>query len=177
MTYSNTEAERILRARAQALARPPRQAPAAGSMLELLEFGLASERYALESRQVEEVHPLRELTPLPCTPPFIRGIVNVRGRIVPVLDLKKFFDLPERGLTDLHRIILVQGNGLELGLLADMIVGVRGVAADSLQPSLPTLTGIRADYLRGVSDGHLVVLNLERILADPKIIIHEEVES
>jgi purine-binding chemotaxis protein CheW len=58
-----------------------------------------------------------------------------------------------------------------------MIVGVRGVAADSLQPSLPTLTGIRADYLRGVSDGHLVVLNLERILADPKIIIHEEVES
>ena len=83
-------------------------------MLELLEFRLASERYAVESRLVQEVHPLRDLTPLPCTPPFVLGIVNVRGRILPVLDLKKFFDLPERGLTDLHRIILVRGNDLEL---------------------------------------------------------------
>lgn len=177
MTPPNTEADRILRARAQALARPPRRAPAAGTMLELLEFSLASERYALETRHVQEVQPLRELTPLPCTPPFLLGIVNVRGRILPVLDLKRFFDLPERGLTDLHRIILVRGNELELGLLADVIVGVRNIAADSLQPSLPTLTGIRADYLKGVSEDRLIVLDLERILSDPKIIIHEEVES
>jgi purine-binding chemotaxis protein CheW len=171
------ESEQILRARAQALARAPRSTPAAGSMLELLEFGLATERYALESRYVQEVHPLRELTPLPCTPPFILGIVNVRGRILPVLDLKKFFDLPERGLTDLHRIILVRGHGLELGLLADVIVGVRSVAADSLQPALPTLTGIRADYLKGISDEHLVVLDLDRMLSDPKIIVHEDVDG
>jgi purine-binding chemotaxis protein CheW len=174
---ANTEVERVLRARAQALARVPQRAPAADSMLELLEFRLASERYALESRHVQEVHPLRELTPLPCTPPFILGIVNVRGRILPVLDLKKFFDLPERGLTDLHRIILVRGHGLELGLLADVIVGVRSVAADSLQPSLPTLTGIRADYLKGVSEERLVVLDLDRLLADPKIIVHEEIDG
>jgi purine-binding chemotaxis protein CheW len=171
-----TEAERILRARAQALAQAPRPAPA-GPMLELLEFRLASERYALESRYVQEVHPLRELTPLPCTPPFILGIVNVRGRILPVVDLKKFFDLPERGLTDLHRIILVRGHGLELGLLADVIVGVRSVAADSLQPSLPTLTGIRADYLKGVGEERLVVLDLDRLLSDPKIIVHDDVDS
>jgi purine-binding chemotaxis protein CheW len=174
---TNLEDERILRARAQALARAPQAAPAAGTMLELLEFRLASERYALESRHVQEVHPLRDLTPLPCTPPFIVGIVNVRGRILPVVDLKKFFDLPERGLTDLHRIILVRGHGLELGLLADVIVGVRSVAADSLQPSLPTLTGIRADYLKGISEERLVVLDLERLLSDPKIIVHEDVDS
>ena len=174
---TNLEDERILRARAQALARAPQAAPAAGTMLELLEFRLASERYALESRHVQEVHPLRDLTPLPCTPPFIVGIVNVRGRILPVVDLKKFFDLPERGLTDLHRIILVRGHGLELGLLADVIVGVRSIAADSLQPSLPTLTGIRADYLKGISEERLVVLDLERLLSDPKIIVHEDVDS
>jgi purine-binding chemotaxis protein CheW len=174
---TDTEGERILRARAQALARAPGSAPAAGTMLELLEFRLASERYALESRHVQEVHPLRDLTPLPGTPPFILGIVNVRGRILPVMDLKKFFDLPERGLTDLHRIILVRGHGLELGLLADVIVGVRSVAADSLQPSLPTLTGIRADYLKGVGEGPLVVLDLDRLLADPKIVVHEDVDS
>jgi purine-binding chemotaxis protein CheW len=177
MTHRNAETERILRGRAEALARPPRPVPAAGTMLEVLEFGLASERYAVETRHVEEVHPLRDLTPLPCTPAFIRGIVNVRGRILPVLDLKKFFDLPERGLTDLHRIIVVRGNELEVGLLADVIVGVRALTAGSLQPSLATLTDIRADYLRGVGPDRTVVLDLERILADPKIIVHEEVES
>jgi purine-binding chemotaxis protein CheW len=58
-----------------------------------------------------------------------------------------------------------------------MIVGVRSVASDSLQPSLPTLTGIRADYLKGIGEDRLVVLEMERILADPKIIVHQEVEN
>ena len=167
----------ILLARAQALARTPERTAVAGASLEVLEFRLAQERYALEDRWVQEVCPFKELTPLPCTPPFVLGIVNVRGRILPVLDLKKFFDLPEQGLTDLHRLILVRGNDLELGLLADVIVGVRSIPVDSLQPSLPTLTGIRSDYLKGVTAERLVVLDLARILADPKIIVHEEVEQ
>ena len=171
------DARQILRARAQALARPPERAAVAAASLELLEFRLANECYALETRYVREVYPLKNLTPLPCTPPFVLGIVNVRGRILPVLDLKKFFELPEEGLTDLHRIILVQGHDLELGLLADVIAGVRTIPVDSLQPSLPTLTGIRAEYLKGVTAERLVVLDLDRILADPKIIVQEEVEK
>ncbi len=171
------DAAQILRARAKALARPPEHAPAAATLLEVLEFRVAQERYALETRYVREVYPLKDLTPLPCTPPFVLGIVNVRGRILPVLDLKKFFDLTEQGLTDLHRIILIEGNGLELGLLADATVGVRSIPADSLQPSLPTLTGIRGDYLKGVTAERLVVLDVARILADPKIIVHEEVDN
>jgi len=107
----------------------------------------------------------------------VLGIVNVRGRITPVIDIKKFFDLPDKGLTDLHRVILVRGNGLELGLLADAIAGVRSILVDSLQPSLPTLTGIRGTYLKGVTAERLVVLDLARILADPKIMVHEEVEN
>jgi purine-binding chemotaxis protein CheW len=177
MANADVEAERILRGRARVLARAPLHLAPADAKLELLEFRLASERYALETKYVQEVQPLRQLTPLPCTPSFVLGIVNVRGRIVPVFDLKKFFDLPEQGLTDLHRIILLRGNGLELGLLADVIVGICRVAPETLQPSLPTLTGIRADYLKGVSDQRLVVLDLERIVSDPKLIVHQEVEG
>jgi purine-binding chemotaxis protein CheW len=168
-------ARQVLRARARALARPPEHAPVAETWIELLEFTLAHERYAVETRYAREVYPLKDLTPLPCTPPFVLGIVNVRGHILSVLDLKKFFDLPEPGLTDLHRIILVRDH--ELGLLADVIVGVRSIPLESLQPSLPTLTGIRGDYLKGVTADRLVVLDLPRILADPKIIVHEEVEN
>jgi purine-binding chemotaxis protein CheW len=167
---------RILKERAAALARrPPEHGGYTG--LELLEFGLAHERYALETRHVQEVQPFRDLTPLPGTPPFLLGIVNLRGRILPVLDLKKFFELPEQGLTDLHRIIVVRGHDMEFGLLADTIIGVREVSTASLQASLPTLTGIRADYLLGVAEERLVVLAFDRILADPAILIDQDLGS
>jgi purine-binding chemotaxis protein CheW len=167
---------RILRERAQALARKP-PADTRRDSIELLEFGLANERYAVETRHVVEVHPLRDLTPLPGTPAFVRGIVNLRGRILPVFDLKRFFDLPEQGITDLHRIIVVRGHDLELGVLADVVLGVRHVALDALAPALPTLSEIGAEYIKGVSAERLVVLNLDRILTDPKIVVNDEVDS
>lgn len=167
----------VLRARARALARRTEEVPDAAAFVDVVEFRLADERYAVESRHVREVYPLKDLTPLPGTPPFIAGIANVRGRILAVVDLKKFFDLPEQGLTDMHRIILVEGNGLELGLLADAAVGVRAIPADSLQASLPTLTGIRNEYLKGVTADRIVVLDVARILGDPKIIVHDELET
>src|SRR5262245_24667167 len=173
-----TDAQKILRERALALARPRSNgAVAEDNRLELLEFRLATERYAIESRFVQEVHPLRHLTPLPGTPAFVPGIVNVRGQILPVYDLKKLFDLPEQGLTDLHRVLHVRGHDMELGLLADMIVSVRRIEEVRLQPSLPTLTGIRAEYLKGITNDRVVVLDLDRILSDPKIVVHEEVET
>lgn len=171
------DARHILRARAQALARPLEHFEVAESSLQLLEFRLARESYALETRHVREVYPLKNLTPVPCTPSFVLGIVNVRGRITPVIDIKKFFDLPDQGLTDLHSVILLRSNDLELGLMADVVVGVRTIPLDSLQPTLPTLTGIRADYLKGVTAQRLVVLDLDRLLADPKIIVQEEVDD
>jgi purine-binding chemotaxis protein CheW len=143
-------------------------------MLELLEFGLAKERYALETRHIVAVQPLRDLTPLPGIPHFLLGIVNVRGRIVPVLDLKKFFELPEQGLTDLHRVILVHGDDIELGVLADVTRGVLQMPQKNLQSSLPTLTGIRAQYLMGVTAERVVVLDLDRILSDPAILVRQE---
>jgi len=174
---STPDVKTILRARAKALARAPEQSSIGEATLELLEFRLAQERYALETRYVREVYPLKNLTPLPSTPPFVVGIVNVRGRILPVLDLKKFFGLPENGLTDLHRIIIVFGHELEFGLLADVSVGVQTIPLSSLQPPLPTLTGIGADYLKGVTAERLIVLDMDRILTDPRIIVNEEVEN
>jgi purine-binding chemotaxis protein CheW len=167
----------VLRARAALLARPPKDTDTSEASLELLEFRLAHERYAIETRFVVEVHPLRNLTPLPSTPPFVLGIANVRGRIVPVFDVKKFFALPEMGLTDLHRIILVRGRDLELGILADLSVGVTTLPLHRLHPPMPTLTGIGAEYLKGVTAERLIVLDMDRILADPRILVNEEVGS
>lgn len=177
MNPPDSSPQEILRARARALARTAEPVADAGAMLDLLEFRLAKECYAVENRHIQEVCPFKELTPLPCTPAFVRGIVNVRGRILPVLDLKRFFGLPEIGLTDLHRIIFVHGNDLELGLLADEITGLRTIPVSSVQPAPLTLAGIRSDYLKGVTAERLIVLDLARILAAPGIIVNEEVEA
>jgi purine-binding chemotaxis protein CheW len=125
---------------------------------------------------VREVVSLKEPTPLPCTPPFVRGIVNIRGQIVPVINIKKFFDLPESGIVDVHMIIIVHSQGVELGIEADAVTGVRAIALGSIQPSLPTLTGIRAHYLKGITDEHVVILDAPRVLSDPKLIVDEEVQ-
>jgi purine-binding chemotaxis protein CheW len=176
MNSLNDDNAAILRTRAHALAKTVADEAPTQSLIELLEFRLADEKYGIETTFVQEVCPFKDLTPLPCTPPFLLGIVNVRGRILPVLDLKRFFELPEPGISDLHRIILVRSDELEFGILADVILGVRAIELDSLQTSLPTLTGIRDDYLMGVSAERLIVLDMNRILRDPRIIVQEEVE-
>ena len=167
----------VLRARARALARRPDAHPGEEASLDVLEFRLGAERYAVETRHVTEVLALGMLTPLPCTPPFVAGIVNVRGRIMMVLNLKKFFGLPDCGLTDLHRIMRLQADGMEMGLLADASTGMRRIALDQLHAPPATLSGIRADYLRGVTSDLLIVLDMARILADPGFIVHDEADS
>lgn len=168
-----SDAAGILRARARKLAIAPRAA-SSGPVISVVEFTLADERYAVEMSYVSEIHPLEHLTPVPCTPPIFRGIINVRGRLVAVVDVKRFFDLPDKGITDLHRVVVVQHEGIEVGLLADFVVGTRIIPLGELQPPLPTLTGIRADYLKGITAERVIVLDAGRILGDPKLIVNEE---
>jgi purine-binding chemotaxis protein CheW len=169
------EQRQILLKRARELAREPQTESAATERLEIVEFLLSSETYGIESSYVGEVYPLKNLTPLPCTPSFVLGIMNVRGRILSVLDIRKWFDLPGCGLSDLNKVIIIRDGAMEFGLLADAITGVRLIPVTALKPSLPTLTDIRSEYLRGVTEERLVVLDGKTILSDRKIVVHEEI--
>jgi purine-binding chemotaxis protein CheW len=168
--------KQILKGRAKALAREPKRAEAAEESIQVVEFQLAHESYAIESEYIHEVYPLKELTPLPCTPSFVLGIINVRGEVLSVIDIRKLFDLPEKGLTDLNRVIIISMDEMKFGILADTISGARFIQLTDIQPPLPMLTGIRAEYLRGVTSERLVVLDAAKILTDRNIVIHEEVE-
>ena len=163
----------ILKTRAQALAQAPEQV-AATECLEVVTFLLAYETYCIETTCVREVYPLKDLTPLPCTPPFVAGIVNVRGKVISVIDIKKFFDLPEKGLTDLNKVIILSDGVMEFGILADAVLDVRNIPLGKIQSGPPTLTGIRGDYLRGVTAERLVILDAAKLLTDNNIIVHEE---
>jgi purine-binding chemotaxis protein CheW len=162
----------ILKTRALALAQESVEKIPDQEETAVVEFLLASEKYGIESSYIREVYPLKELTPLPGTPPFVLGVVSVRGQILSVVDLKKFFDLPDKGLTDLNKIIVLKHNGIEFGVLADVILGLRALRAQDIQPAPPTLTGVREEYLRGITNDRLIVLEAKNILTDEKIKIH-----
>jgi purine-binding chemotaxis protein CheW len=171
------DTQRILGERARALAREAVPAETADASIEVIEFLLAHEQYAIASEYVRGVDPLEDLTPLPCTPTFVLGIVNVRGEILSVIDLKKFFDLPEKGLTDLNKVIVLESENMVFGIVADAISGVRRILRADIQSSLPTLTGIREDYLLGVTAERVVILDAEKLLTDGKLIVQEQVEE
>jgi purine-binding chemotaxis protein CheW len=168
---------RILQERAAILAREPDADNQPAHEFEVLEFVVAGERYAFKTEWVREVNVLKDLTALPGTPPFVFGIANVRGRILSVIDLRRFFELPEKGLTQLNRVVILRSETMEFGVLADDIVGVWKLAADTLQDSLPTLTGVRAEYLLGVTAGRLALLDAERLLGDKNIVVNREVTA
>ena len=174
---TDDDRRRILRERAGQLAREPERRDQDARMIEVIEFDLAYERYAFESSFVREIHPLKNFTPLPCTPPFVVGIMNVRGQIISIVDLKRFFDLPEKGLADLNRVIILQGENIEFGVLADSIIGAVSLNENDLQSSLPTLTGVREKYLKGLTREGTVILDAAAILSDSNIIVNEHVKT
>jgi purine-binding chemotaxis protein CheW len=168
-----TNQNTILKERARALAQEPPKAALAETFLEIIEFRLASETYGIESRVVREVCPLKEFTPLPGVPAFVLGIINVRGQILSVVDLKKFFHLPDKGLGELNKVIIIRNKNIEFGILADAIIGTRSVPLDAIQGPPSTITGIGAEYLKGVTGERVILLDAEKILGDEKTIVNE----
>ena len=169
------ERARILRERALALAAESADEPmSAADSIEVVEFLLAHERYAVESVFVREVYRLENLTPLPGTPAFVLGIVSLRGEIVSIIDVRAFFDLPRTGLSDLNKVIVLESEDMAFGILADAILDVRRMPLADIQPSLPTLTGIREKYLKGIAPGRMVVLDAGKLLADEEIVVKEQ---
>ena len=173
---SREQKNNLLRARAQELAKSPEKEITEEACLEVVEFQLAHEHYGIETCFIREIYPLKELTELPFVPSFVMGIINVRGQVLSIIDLKKFFDLPDQGLTDLNKVIIIRSENMEFGVLADAIIGVNTVPLADLQPPLPTLTGIRSTYLKGITNERLILLNTEHILSDQRIIVFQEVD-
>lgn len=172
---SAIEDERILHERAIALAQPSDAGASPGSTLEAVEFVLAGERYGIRLGRVREVCALTNLTAVPCTPAFLLGIINLRGDLHAILDLARFLDLPDTGITDLNTVIILDDPTMRLGILAESIRGVRTVALEELKTPEPPLTGLRSDCIRGATRDGLLVLDVAKLLADERILVSEAV--
>lgn len=173
-----TEAQReaIFARRAAALAQPP-PAETPSDALEVLVFALDDERYAFPSAQVREVRLLDRLTPLPSTPAFVAGLINVRGRVLPVLDLRPLFGL-RADRTAAQTVLLLSSHHGDVGVLATNRPTVHWLRQSELT-ELPdeALAGVHPDWIRGVTPELLVVLDAERVLSDPRLRVQDDTSA
>lgn len=164
--------------RAEALAAPP-PAAAPADAVEALVFALGGEHYAFPTHQVREVRPLDRLTPLPSAPPFVAGLMNVRGRVVPVVDLRPLLGTAGApgGLGGSGRaaVLLVRPLG-DVALLATDWPAIRSLRKGELGP-LPAgaPAGLDPVYVHGVTPDLVVLLDGVRLLASPRLRVEEDV--
>jgi len=182
---SETRKDRqIMEARARFIARLPEEDMTKGETLYLQSFLLGKERYGLDIKLVQETQPLgsQKWAAVPCTPDFITGAVNIRGRIYPIMDVARFLGQPPRPLSETAHVLLVRGvNGegevIELSLLADELPRTVHVPQSEVKESTVTISARAQEFIRGITDDMLIVLDIERLLSDPEIIVHEEVSA
>lgn len=146
-----------------------------GRIIDGLFFSLSDEKYAIDSRYISEVIYIKEITPLPCTPDFLLGIINIRGKIISVVDIRKFFGLAKRGITNLNRVIVVDNGDIEFGILADEIEGNNVIEIDSLQQNITKVTEVPDNFILGVSADNIIVIDIQELMTNDKIIIEEKV--
>lgn len=168
---SNEKTGEILAVRARLLATPVVNIEDEKTDTDVLEFLLSGERYAISMEFVREVALLREITELPGTPPFILGIISLRGSIISIVDLRQILGLPSKGLTDYNRIIVLQGEKMTFGILADSIIMTRPIKMQSISRAPPTVSGVGAAYLAGVLPGPVMVIDAKAMLADPRMVV------
>jgi purine-binding chemotaxis protein CheW len=166
---------KILKERAEILAKPLFKEVDNGIELVGLGFLLSDEQYIIDASFVVEVIHINELTQLPSCPPFLMGIINVRGRIISVINLKSFLNLPMKGITNHNRVIIVKHKQIEIGLLADDVTGNITVYPNQLQIPISTLSSRQKEYLLGITIDHAVLLDIEKFLSADEIVINEEI--
>ncbi len=169
---SHEEKEKILRERAEKLAAQRSEAQKISSRnIELIQFILGNEAYAVEACFVSEVYPLKDVTKLPRTPPFLYGIMNVRRHIVALIDLEAYFNLPA---SPSHKTaIILHHNSKEFAVVSGQVMGALKVNEEAIQPPLPAAATLPQDFIKGITSQGVVILNCEKLLTDKGLMVEE----
>ncbi|MEI0604739.1 chemotaxis protein CheW [Brachyspira alvinipulli] len=143
----------------------------------LVTFRLGSGEYAIDIMQAKEIIKMEKITLIPNAPDFVEGVINLRGNIIPIIDLKKRFNLEEIEGDKNTGIIIVKIEDVDMGIIIDSISKVVSISNSDIQPPPPMLSGIGQKYIKGVGkleDKLLVVLDLEKLFTTDE---EEETDS
>lgn len=162
--------QRILEERAQALARPQTHADETPGE-ELVVFQLGDASYGLPARSVQEVYPLNGFTPLPGTPSFVVGLVNVRGRLLCALDIRPLLEQPSVVPQPNSLLLIVSTKTMEVALIADAVLDVRRTVGNPA-PTLSSMAGHGTAWLHGIDHHSTLLIDPTLLLADQRLIVN-----
>lgn len=152
-----------------------------GQELKVIVFALGSEEYGVEVDKVRTIERMQPMTRVPKTLKFIKGVINLRGVVTPVIDLRGRFGFPETEYTDNTRIIIIAVDDVEVGLIVDSANDVIDVDTDHIDDPPEIVGGIKAKYLQGIAKVEdnrlLVLLNLQEVLVKDEIAQLEKFEE
>ncbi len=134
---------------------------------QLVVFDLANEVYGMDIGVVLEIIRMQEITKVPRTPEFVEGIINLRGKIIPVVDLRKRFSLPVTDETADNRIVVVDIDGQGIGMVVDAVAEVMRINSGSIEPPSEAITTQESDYLMGIAkldDKLIILLDMNKLL-------------
>lgn len=146
--------------------------------VQMVAFKLEKEEFAVDIKQVREVLKMTQVTPLPQSAQYIEGVINLRGEVIPVVDLRKRFELSEEQRNKQTRIIIVEIKGNDVGLIVDSVTEVLRFSSTAIQAPPTRIAGTRTDLIKGVGkidNRLLIILELEKILSTEEIIALDEI--
>jgi len=135
--------------------------------VQLVSFRLAQEEYGIEITKVQEIILLGEITRVPQTPDYIKGLINLRNMVIPIVDLRLRFGLPQQEPTADTRIMVLNVRGKTIGIIVDAVSEVLRVARDQIAPPPPTVASLGREYLTGLvrlEHRLLILLDVEYLL-------------
>lgn len=135
---------------------------------QLVIFHLAKEYYGVDIAAVESIIKLQEITSIPQAPAFVEGVINLRGAVLPVIDLRKRFGLPQTAPTKDTRIVVVEMSGTTVGMIVDAVNEVLQVPVEDIEPPSPMVTTLDSAFITGiakVSDRLIILLDLGKVLS------------
>ncbi len=135
--------------------------------IQLILFTIHGVEYALNIAHVMEIIKLVPLTILPEAPKFIKGVVNLRSKVVPIIDLRERFGVENNGNTKKTRVIIAKIQNSEIGIIVDSVTEVINIKADKIEPPLPVIDGVRLEFIEGIAKFFkrlIMIINIDRIL-------------
>ena len=142
--------------------------------MQLVSFRLAQEEYGVEITKVQEIILMGEITRVPQTPAYIKGLINLRSTVIPVIDLRTLFGLPEGEVSSESRIMVMQVGTKTVGIVVDAVDEVLRISSDQIAPPPPTVANLGNEYLDGLAemdDRLLILLNIDKILSDQQEVL------
>ena len=133
---------------------------------QLVVFDLASESYGVDINVVQSIIQMQEITRIPRTPEFVDGVINLRGKIIPVVDSRKRFGLEEGERNSDNRIVVASIGGQDIGMVVDAVSEVLRISMDAVEPPSTLITSADSDYIRGIAkveDRLVILLDLEKV--------------